>query len=228
MTPLVFIPGMMCDARLFLPQITAFQHTPIFIASITQHDNVEDLAHEILLYAPAHFSLCGLSMGGIIAMEMIRQAPERIKRLCLMDTNPLAETDEMKALRQPQIDKVKNGNLEQVMQQQFIPKYFEDKKPPQKLAKLCIDMALNLGDEAFIHQSRALKNRPDQTKTLQNFKKPTLILHGEHDTLCPAERHQLMHQLMPHSRYAIIKNAGHLSTLENPQQVNQELHNWQA
>ena len=225
-TPLVLIPGMMCDQRLFAPQIEAFQDVEIIIANITAHDSMQQLATDILQKMPEKFSLGGLSMGGIVAMEIWRQAPQRVQGLCLMDTNPLAETEELKARRKAQIAKVKAGKLNQVMRDEMKPNYLFDGQNKKDILALCMDMALCLGDEAFINQSIALQNRRDQCETLKKVTCRTLILHGEDDKLCPAHRHQLMHKLMPHAHYTIIEQAGHLPTLENPQQINIELKKW--
>lgn len=110
MTPLVLLPGMMCDARLFAPQMAALSgHLPIVTAPIGGRNTMAALAAEVLSYAPPRFALAGLSMGGILAMEILRQAPDRIAGLALMDTNPLAELDAVKARRAPQIAAVRRG-----------------------------------------------------------------------------------------------------------------------
>ena len=96
MTPLVLIPGMMCDARLFFPQIAAFSgRRTVVNAPISNRSSVAELATDILVNAPPRFALAGLSMGGIVAMEILRQAPERVDRIALLDTNPLAGTDDV-------------------------------------------------------------------------------------------------------------------------------------
>lgn len=229
---LLLIPGMMCDARLFSPQIEALEktnHINVIVAPIVNHDSIEKLAEEVLQSAPPTFSLGGLSMGGIVAMEVWRQAPQRINKLCLMDTNPLAESEDIKLCREPQIAKVKRGQLREVMRDEMKPKYLyqtSNLSHRQTILNLCMEMALDLGEEVFIRQSEALKNRPDQCQTLTKITCPTLILHGKSDALCPATRHQLMHQLVAHSHYTVIDKAGHLPTLENPQQVNQLLQQW--
>lgn len=230
-THLLLIPGMMCDQRLFAPQIKALQSPTleITVPLITEFDSVEQLSIQILTKAPQTFALAGLSMGGIVAMEIYRQAPNRIEKLALMDTNPLAELEEVKAKRLPQIAKVKAGKLKAVMRDEMKPNYLSEKLTSsrrKKVLDLCMDMALKLGDDVFIRQSIALRNRPDQCQSLKKLTCPTLILHGESDTLCPAHRHELLHQLIPHAHYTVIENAGHLPTLENPQAVNQALGNW--
>ena len=118
--PLIYLPGMMCDARLFAPQIAELGGT---VLPITFADNVADLARSVLAEAPDRFALAGLSMGGIVAMEVLRQAPGRVTRLALLDTNPLAETDAVKACRAPQIVKARAGQLDNVMRDEMKPNY---------------------------------------------------------------------------------------------------------
>ncbi|MCB1375462.1 MAG: alpha/beta hydrolase, partial [Rhodobacteraceae bacterium] len=201
MTPLVLVPGMMCDARLFAPQIAALSgRRPLHLAAISDHDSVEALAAAILAAAPLRFALAGLSMGGIVAMEMLRQAPDRVAGLALMDTNPLAETDAAKARRGPQMDKARAGRLDAVMRDEMKPNYLTDGPRRAEILALCMEMALDLGPEVFCRQSRALRDRSDQTGTLAACHGPALILCGRDDALCPVARHELMHGLMPGSR----------------------------
>ncbi|MBO6755650.1 MAG: alpha/beta hydrolase [Roseibium sp.] len=229
MTPLVLIPGMMCDARLFGPQINTFSGTrPIHLAPICGRDNVSALAADVLEKAPPRFALAGLSMGGIIAMEILHQAPERVERLCLMDTNPLAERGEVKARREPQIDQVRAGHLRAVMRDELKPNYLADGPNKQSVLDLCMDMALGLGPDVFERQLRALQTRPDQQETLKTVSVPTLILMGDQDLLCPRDRHELMHKLIASSSFQIIAEAGHLPTLEQPEAVNAAFEAWFA
>ena len=227
MIPLVLLPGMMCDARLFGPQIAAFSATcPLHLPPFGLHDTVQSIAAEILTQAPPHFALAGLSMGGIVAMEIIAQAPDRVLKLALLDTNPLAETSETQARRIPQIARVLAGGLDSVMRDEMKPLYLSNTPQRADILDLCMDMARALGPASFASQSRALASRPDQTATLQAYSRPALILTGEHDILCPRDRHDLMHRLMPQSRLAIILGAGHLPTLEKPIETTAELRRW--
>ncbi|WP_299986218.1 alpha/beta fold hydrolase [uncultured Ruegeria sp.] len=227
MTPLILLPGMMCDARLFTPQIDALSGKyPILSAPIGGQDTMQALAAEVLAYAPERFAMAGLSMGGIVAMEILRQAPDRVAGLALMDTNPLAELDEVKARRGPQINAVELGNLRKVMAEEMKPNYLTDGPHRAAILDLCMDMAMDLGPEVFINQSKALRDRPDQSNTLRDFTGAALVLCGRDDALCPVSRHELMHDLMPQSRLEIIENAGHLPTLEQPQQTTAALTRW--
>ena len=221
--PLILLPGMMCDARLFGPQTAALAAT---VLPITLADTVADLAATVLDQAPDRFALAGLSMGGIVAMEVVRQAPDRVAGLALMDTNPLAEDAAVKARRQPQIEKVAAGGLVDVIRDEMKPNYLAAGPGRGAILDLCMDMALSLGPEVFIRQSRALRDRPDQTGTLRAFDRPALVLCGRHDRLCPLSRHELMADLLPRSRLQVIEGAGHLPTLEKPKETTAALRRW--
>ncbi|MGV6805404.1 MAG: alpha/beta fold hydrolase [Ruegeria sp.] len=227
MTPLIFLPGMMCDARLFGPQIeTLSSSIPIMTFPLSQHDNVEAMAADILHNAPPVFALAGLSMGGIVAMEVLRQAAERVSRLALLDTNPLAEKSEVKARRAPQMAAVRDGKLRSVMRDEMKPNYLADGPNRGAILDLCMAMATDLGPNVFLRQSQALMDRPDQSATLRAFNGNALVLCGREDMLCPVERHQMMHDLLPHSSLEIIEGAGHLPTLEQPQKTSAALIRW--
>jgi pimeloyl-ACP methyl ester carboxylesterase len=224
---LVLLPGMMCDARLFKPQIDVLSaHVVIDVPNLTQHDSVTRLAASVLADVPDDFALAGLSMGGIVAMEIMRQAPQRVTRLALFDTNPLAEAGDVKARRQPQIDKVQAGGLRQVMKHEMKPNYLSAGPNRIGIMNICMQMAIDLGPAAFVNQSIALRDRPDQQATLRQVTVPTLVACGEDDVLCPVERHELMCDLIAGSTLEIIEKAGHLPTLEQADIVNKALLRW--
>ncbi|WP_193142730.1 MULTISPECIES: alpha/beta fold hydrolase [unclassified Meridianimarinicoccus] len=227
MTPLVLLPGMMCDARLFAPQIAAFEGArPVHVLPITEADTVQDLARLVLDRAPDRFALGGLSMGGIVAMEVIRQAPDRIAGAAFLDTNPKAEVPEVAAMRDPQMAKALAGELRAVMRDEMKPLYLADGPNKPAILALCMQMAEDLGPEVFVRQSRALASRPDQQDTLRTVSVPTLALCGAEDALCPVHRHELIRDLVPGARLEIIPNAGHLPTLEQPDATNAALRRW--
>ena len=227
MTPLVLIPGMMCDARLFGPQVDAFSMDyDLIFASITEEASVTKLAERVLSQSPERFAVAGLSMGGIVAMEMLRIAPQRIERIALMDTNPMAETEQVKAGRVPQMMAVREGRLASVMRDEMKPKYLAPGPGRKDVLDLCMKMALDIGPHAFLRQSRALMDRTDQSETLRGSTIPSLILCGRYDKLCPITRHEYMASLMPHATFEVIEDAGHLPTLENPDATNLALACW--
>lgn len=226
MTPLVLLPGMMCDARIFAPQIaTLSRQRAVQIAPILG-DTIEQAAALILQAAPPVFALAGLSMGGIVAMEILRQAPARVDRIALLDTNPRYEHPEVQAARLPQIEKVQAGQLMTVMRDEMKPRYLTDGPNRDAILDLCMDMAKSLGPATFVNQSRALASRPDQTETLRASLVRALVLCGRDDGLCPVHRHDLMHSLLRNSTLEIIENAGHLPSLEQPVQTSAALMRW--
>lgn len=225
--PLMLLPGMMCDARLFGPQIVAFGgERPIHLPPIGKHDRIGVMATEILDGAPQRFALAGLSLGGILAMEIARLAPERITRLALMATNPLAETPQVAANREPQIVKVMSGSLAEVMRDEMKPNYLAPGPRRQEILDLVLEMAEAQGEGVFLRQSRALQRRRDQQGTLRKLKVPTLIVCGAHDVLCPVKRHETMAELIPNAKLLVIPEAGHLPTLEQPEVVNDAMQQW--
>lgn len=225
--PLILIPGMMCDARLFHPQIAAFSGwCSLHLPPISQHDSVEAIAAEILQNAPPQFALAGLSMGGIVAMEVLRQAPDRVERLALLNTNPRAEADHIKEKRQPQLEAVERGDLSKVLIEQMIPLYTFDRSLSADIETLVLDMGMDLGAGVFVRQSVALMKRPSQLDTLAAYKGKSLVLTGEADVLCPLDRHQQMAELLSNSILEVIPAAGHLTTLEQPERTNAALKKW--
>ena len=227
MTPLVLIPGMMCDARMWGGVDRGLNRRIHHHLPVTA-DTMAGLGAALLADAPPHFALAGLSMGGILAMEVVRQAPGRVERLALLDTNPLAETPQVQARRAPQIARALAGDLDRVMQDEMFPNYLTPETDNPDLLELCLTMAQTLGPQVFDRQSRALRDRPDQQATLAAFKGPALVLMGQHDRLCPRNRHDLMHALMPQSQFHIIPGAGHLPPLERSAETAAALHDWLA
>jgi len=225
--PLILLPGMMCDARLFMPQIVALSsEISVQVAPITVGDSVEAIARNVLAAAPERFALAGLSMGGIVAMEVLRMAPARITRLVLMDTNCQSEMPNVAAAREPQIVGAKSGRLKEIMRDEMKPHYLAPGPQRIEVLNTVMEMAMDLGPEVFVRQSRALQRRPDQQGTLRRAKTPTLIVCGEHDALCPIRRHEFMAHLMPNARLEIIADAGHLPTLEQPEVTTDLLRRW--
>jgi pimeloyl-ACP methyl ester carboxylesterase len=196
------------------------------VAALTGHATMAALAAEVLRYAPPRFALAGLSMGGIVAMEMSAQAPERIERLALLDTNPLAERPEVQARRGPQMAAVQAGRLAGVMRDEMKPNYLAEGPGKAAILDLCMEMALALGPEVFVRQSLALRDRADRQEALRALDVPALVLCGAEDRLCPPERHHLLHGLLRRSRLVIVPGAAHLPTLERAEVTTRALADW--
>ncbi|MEL6619413.1 MAG: alpha/beta fold hydrolase [Pseudomonadota bacterium] len=225
--PIVLLPGMMCDARLFGPQIAALSSEfSVMVGPVTRGERIEEIASGLLDELPQRFALAGLSMGGIVAMEILRRAPDRVTRLMLMDTNPLAETPQVAAAREPQIVKVRAGRMVDVMRDEMKPNYLAPGPFRNEILDMVMDMAEALGPEVFIRQSRALQRRRDQQGTLRKIKVPTMVLCGAHDALCPVKRHTFMAELIHGAVLRVLDNAGHLPTLETPDEATQAIRDW--
>ncbi|MCW1920398.1 alpha/beta hydrolase [Rhodobacter sp. KR11] len=209
---------MMCDHRMWgvIPLTDVIHMTPT-------GSSMSAMAAQVLAAAPPRFALAGLSMGGILAMEVLRLAPERVERLALFDTNPLAEAPEVQARRALQITR-SVSDLGGLMTDTLIPNYFA--KPQPKAEALCLQMALDLGPRVFAEQSLALRDRRDQQATLAAYPGPALVLMGEHDRLCPRDRHDLMARLLPRSKLVILPGAGHIPPLETPGLFTNALKDW--
>lgn len=228
--PLLLLPGSLCNERLFEPQIAFFKgHREVIVGNFSNCDSIEAMAAKVLSEAPAEFALAGLSMGGIVAFEMCRQAPQRIKRIALLDTNPRSELPENLPVREQQINNIAQGGVESLktlVSQQLMPKYVFDSDQQLKLEPLVMEMALDIGPDEFINQWRALASRADSWRTLNDIRCPTLILCGVHDALCNEKLHRDMALEIKQAKLEIIAEAGHLSTLDAPEQVSKALENW--
>lgn len=220
---LLLLPGMMCDERQWLPQTRSLD-IAVSHANTTRADNFADMAAAALACAPPRFAVAGLSMGGILAFEMLRQAPERITHLALLDTNPHAEAAERQTLRLTQIQEAAAGRLRELAIESLKPLYLaEAHRDDAALLDTILSMALDLGPDVFRRQSLALRGRINSVPTLAEIDCPTLVMCGDEDTLCPLAYHELMAEKIPAARLHVIANCGHLSTLEQPQDVNREL-----
>lgn len=218
--PLVIIPGFMADARMFMPQIVRLGvGRAVHLALVTKGDTVEAMAEAMLAGLPPSFALMGQGLGGDVALELIRRVPERVTRVILLATDPLAEAPSEAAARESRIVAVRSGRLVAAMAQEIPLESLVDSPWRQEILALINDMAENLGEGVFIRQSRALQRRPDQQKTMRRIKLPALVIAGRADTLVPLRRQEFTANLMPFGKFQIIEDAGHLPSLEQPDQV---------
>lgn len=220
---------MMCDVRVFAPQIEAIGHAhEIVVPELTGASTLAGLADIVLQCTSAsRLALAGLSMGGIVALAAAARAPERIARLALLDSNHKADAPERRAVRERQMAMAAAGGLRKVLAEELKPAYLASQnRENHALLDVLLSMGLSLGPRAFIDQSMALRDRPDQTEALARFPGPTLALCGAEDRLCPPERSREMAGLARHGTLEIIEGAGHISTLEQPRAVTEALVRW--
>lgn len=220
MDPVVFIPGFMSDARAFRHQIEALSlDRPVQVASLAGSDSVRDLASLALQGLPQRCALVGHSLGGMVAMELARLAPERVTRLVLIATDALSELPGVAAARDTMIARARAGRLADAMAEALPSGALAPGAGRAGVLDIVRQMAERAGVDAFHAQSRAMQRRPDQQGTLRRLPVPTLVVCGAHDRLFPARRHEVMAGLLPQGRLVVLEEAGHLPMLEQPEQV---------
>lgn len=218
--PVLFLPGMMLDGRVYAGTLAGLGEHAAVVGDTTGADSIAALADAILHRAPPRFALVGLSMGGIVALEMWRRAHERITHVALLDTTPYADAPQRRELRLEQIAQVEQGALRDVLVGSMKPLYLAKKnRANAELLRGILEMGLDLGPEVFRRQSLALRERTDSLATLATIGCPALVLCGREDALCPPAFHATMAEAMPRADLVVLAECGHLSPLEEPEAV---------
>ncbi|MBI1205203.1 MAG: alpha/beta fold hydrolase [Rhodopseudomonas sp.] len=227
--PLVLVPGLLCSARLYAPQIAAlWPHGQVAVADHRRDADMAAIARRILADAPPRFALAGLSMGGYIAFAMMRLAPERIARLALLDTSARPDSPEQKAGREKFIAMAEAGRLMDVVET-LTPKFLHrEHAHDPALVETVRAMAQETGAQAFVRQQKAIMSRADSRLLLTAIRCPTLVLVGDGDELTPPELAKEIAGGIDGAKLAVVPACGHLSTLEQPEAVNALLGDWLA
>ncbi|MDQ3079394.1 MAG: alpha/beta hydrolase [Pseudomonadota bacterium] len=198
-------------------------------ADLTHDDTIVGMAERALAAAPPRFVAIALSMGGIVAFQIARLAPERLEGLVLLDTNPSADTPEKREMRTRQQKSVRAGRLAQVVAEELKPNYLaEANRSRVDLLHRAHAMSLRLGPDVFVRQAEALKTRPDAWQVLSTLQMPVLVACGAEDRLCPPELHERMAAACPGADLSVIDNAGHLTPMEQPQMLSSLIAEWTA
>ena len=225
--PTVLIPGLTCTARLYAQQIPAlWQFGPVTIADHRRDDSMAAIARRILADAPPRFALGGLSMGGYIAFEIMRQAPARVLKLALLDTGSRADTPEQTERRRLLMALAKEGRFAEIPEQAFPLYVHRNRHGDAALKQVVREMAEATGVEGYLRQQQAILSRPDSRPGLGAISCPTLVLVGEGDEATPPDLAREIAAGIPGSRLVTIPDSGHLSTLEQPAAVNRALVEW--
>jgi pimeloyl-ACP methyl ester carboxylesterase len=226
-TKLVLVPGLLCTGALWVPQIAALSDiAECSVADHTRHDSMEAIARAILAAAPPRFALAGLSMGGYIAYEILRQAPERVERLALLDTGLRADTGERTEGRRKLIATAEREGVEQAQELLMPLLIHKARLGDTALVETVTQMATDTGLEAFKRQEAALIGRPDSRPFLPSIRCPTLVLVGQEDALTPPDLAREIAAGIPGAKLEVVPDCGHLSTLERPEAVNRALRAW--
>lgn len=226
MTPLVLLPGMMCDARLWGPQMAALGRRAVLHAPLTGQDSIEGLAASVLEVAPPRFALAGLSMGGIVAMEVLRQAPERVERLALIDTSARQDSDEQRRRRTGLIELADKGRFKGVTPRLLPMLVHRSRLEDGTVTRPIFDMAGRIGKDGFIRQQKAILSRDDSRDLLADIAVPTLVMCGRDDQLTPVELSEEMADGIPGSVLHIVEECGHLPALERPEECGGRMRSW--
>lgn len=226
-TPLVLIPGLLCDRALWQGQIDELDDiADPWVADVTHDNSMTGMARRVLAEAPPRFALAGLSMGGYVAQEIMRQAPERVMRLALLDTGARADAEEHTTRRHGLIELAEKGEFHGITPR-LLPSFVHPKRLEDKaLVTAVTAMTERVGKDAFLRQQRAIISRPDGRPSLGAINCPTLVLCGQQDQLTPLELSEEMVALIHGAELAIIEECGHLSTMERPWEVSVALRQW--
>ena len=220
-TPVIFLPGSLCDERVFADQLREIDQ-PCEVADLTLDDSIAAMAIRVLLAAPPRFALVGLSMGGIVASEIARVAPERVLAMALLDTN-LGVADELQLrTRRRWASDVRSGRFAQVVEE-LVPALTIS---PEAHGPLIVEMATAVGPAGFLRQNEALLHRRDQQSIVSRFQGPTLIACGSHDRLCSPRVHADLAACFAHARLLVVEQAGHLSSIDQPEALTSGLTDW--
>jgi len=225
--PVVLIPGLLCTGALYEAQISALAaHADFTVADHTKHSSISEIAEYILQDAPSFFNLAGLSMGGYVALEIIRQAPERVSRLVLLDTSARPDSAEQTTKRKQFLKLAEYGKFKGITRQLLPMLVHPDHLGDAALAATIFGMAAEVGREGFIRQQHAIMGRPDSRPGLARIDCPALVVVGREDQLTPVDLAEEMAGAIPNARLEVVENCGHLSTLEQPEAVSRLLRDW--
>lgn len=228
----ILLPGLLCDESVWFHQREVLSHTAhCIVPSYGQLDSVSDMAQAVLAAAPpARLSLAGHSMGGRVALEMVRLAPERIERLALLDTgtDPIAKNDaggQERAQRLALLQQARKEGM-RAMGRQWARGMVHPSRVDSPLFETILDMIERKTPAVFEAQITALLARPDARAVLASLSCTTLLLCGRQDAWSPLSRHEQMHQALPHSRLIAIEESGHMTPMEQPEAVSRALLEW--
>ena len=227
MTPLILLPGLLCDAALWQHQVdTLADVAAMSVADLTDDDTVGGMAKRVLSAAPERFALAGLSMGGYVAFEVFRQAPDRVSRLALIDTTARPDDARTQEIREGLIRLAHRGRFRGVTPRLLPSLVHPDRLDDRDLRAAVLGMAERTGREAFVRQQQAIMRRPDSRHDLRLIHCPTVVMCGRQDARTPLAGSMEMAEKIPRSALVVVEDCGHLAPLERPRAVSAVLRYW--
>ena len=230
MPHLILIPGLASDSVMWQAQLAALPaHFQTRVTDVaTRYPTIEAMAQALLDEHPGELLLCGASMGGIIAMEVVRQAPDRVKGLALLGTNARPETEDVRALREAAVVFFEQGRALEVLRVNVPLAFHASRAADARLTQTYLDFVMAAGADQLVRQNRAIMARPDARLHLPAVACPVLVMCGDSDQLTPAECSREIAALVPHARLVMVPDCGHMLTMERPDIVNGALLAWLA
>lgn len=225
MTSLVLLPGTLCTEALFAPQVEALADVAdLQVLPLTTGATVAACAAETLQRAPERFALTGFSQGGVVALEMMRQAPQRVQKLCLISTNPRGSTPQNLETWARWQHEARSGNLADIVR--FHTNCVGDGQENADVRNAVEEMASAVGVETFLVQLEMLASRTDSRSSLGEIRCPSLLIAGCQDRVTPPKLHEEMCALIPQATFVPVAACGHYAPLEQPLVVSTLLHEW--
>jgi pimeloyl-ACP methyl ester carboxylesterase len=225
--PILLVPGLVSSPRIYasvVPDLWRFG--PVTVANHIRDDNMALIARRILAEAPPRFALAGHSMGGYIAFEIMRQAPERVAKLALLNTQARPDTPEATARRRTMMARAKGGEYRALLDELFSGFVHPSRREDASLRRLVHDMGEDVGVEAFVRQQEAIIHRPDSRPVLAAIKCPTLVLSGDEDNTIPNALSVEMANNIYNAKLVILPDCGHLPQPEQPLATAEALVEW--
>ena len=225
--PILLVPGLACSPRIYAPVEGAlWRFGPVTTANHIRDDSMGAIARRILAEAPPRFALAGHSMGGYIAFEIMRQAPERVAKLALLNTQAQPDTPEATERRRGQMARAKAGRLHEVIDEHFPLMVHSSRAGDAAIRKLVHDMGEDVGSEGFLKNQTAIIARVDSRPVMATIHCPTLVLSGDDDQLIPNSLSKEMADGIPGAKLVILSDCGHCPQVEQPQATADALTAW--
>ena len=224
---LVLLPGLLNTGRLFERQIADIADlVEVVVPELYRYDSMEAMAAAALAIAPERFALGGFSMGGYVCFEILRQAPQRVEHLALIDTAATLDSPESLKRRHGLIEQTTLGRFHGV-QRSLLPQLVHPSRVDDPdVVQPILDMALEVGGDGFVREQTAIMGRPDSRHMLVDIEVPTVVIVGRQDLTTPLRRAEEMAADIANARLVVIENCGHMSPLERPGEVSTALRRW--
>jgi pimeloyl-ACP methyl ester carboxylesterase len=225
--PILLVPGLASSSRIYAPVVPAlWQFGPVTIANHIRDDSMAAITRRVLSEAPPRFALAGHSMGGYIAFEIMRQAPERVMKLALINTQARPDTPEATERRRGQIARAQRGELSAVREAMFPDLVHPSRREDAGLRRLVHEQGEDVGVEGFVRQQIAIIAREDSRPTLATIRCPTLVLTGDADNTISNDLSREMSDGIAGARLVILERCGHLPQAERPEATAAALVEW--